>query len=145
MGKINSARVLIGGLVAGVVLTGGNFLANELLFADVGAELFERMGIEVPGGTQIAIFIALSFVIGVVLIWLYAAIRPRFGPGVNTAFIAAMTAWFFASLLASVNFAVLMLISPGQAAIGTVYDLVFFTIAGVAGALLYQESGSASA
>ena len=33
------------------------------------------------GGNAIAVFVILGFVLGLVLVWLYAAIRPRFGPG----------------------------------------------------------------
>jgi len=35
----------------------------------------------------------------VLLVWLYAAIRPRFGPGPATAAKAGVAAWFVGSLL----------------------------------------------
>jgi hypothetical protein len=36
------------------------------------------------GGAQLAMFIAWGFLVGIVAIWLYAGIRPRYGAGPKT-------------------------------------------------------------
>ena len=43
--------------------------------------------------------IFLDFVVGIVLMWLYAAIQPRFRAGVGAAVRAGLVAWFLATLL----------------------------------------------
>ena len=42
--------------------------------------------------------IALDLLTGISILWLYAAIRPRYGPGAKTATIAAFASWFIVSL-----------------------------------------------
>jgi len=42
--------------------------------------------------------IALDLLEGITILWLYAAIRPRYGPGARTAIIAAFAWWFIVSL-----------------------------------------------
>jgi hypothetical protein len=42
------------------------------------------------GTNQIAMFVAMTFVLGIVLVFLYAGLRPWFGAGVKTAIIAAL-------------------------------------------------------
>src|SRR5437667_4515115 len=44
----------------------------------------------------IGVFVIGGFVLGVLLVWLYAAIRPRFGPGPKTSLIAGLVLWFLA-------------------------------------------------
>lgn len=43
--------------------------------------------------TQIGQFTVLAFALGVLMVWLYAANRPSFGPGLATAGIAGMSLW----------------------------------------------------
>ena len=40
----------------------------------------------------------LDLLTGVSILWLYAAIRPRYGPGAKTAIIAGFASWFIVSL-----------------------------------------------
>jgi len=42
--------------------------------------------------------IVLDLLEGITILWLYAAIRPRYGPGARTAIIAAFAWWFIVSL-----------------------------------------------
>jgi hypothetical protein len=39
-------------------------------------------------------WITTDFLLGLVVVWLYAAMRPRFGPGPRTAMVAAAAVWF---------------------------------------------------
>ena len=48
------------------------------------------------GGSAIGGFVFFAFLLGIVTVWLYAAIRPRFGAGAKTAVIAGLFVWFFA-------------------------------------------------
>src|SRR5216110_3124332 len=94
MGKINLGRVLLGGLVAGVVLNAGEWLLNGVVLKSTMDAFFKKCGIPQPGNNFLVIAIAITFVLGIVIVLGYAAIRPRFGPGPKTAIIAALFAWF---------------------------------------------------
>jgi len=84
MSKINMGRVLLGGLAAGVVLDASDGILNSVVLADQWTAYMQSVG-KAPafGGSQIAGFVINGFVLSIALLWLYAAIRPRFGPGLH--------------------------------------------------------------
>src|SRR5207249_12113958 len=52
--------------------------------------------------SMIWVFVVWDIVMGIGLVWLYAAIRPRFGPGAKTAVIAGLALWFFIGLISAI-------------------------------------------
>jgi hypothetical protein len=44
-------------------------------------------------------WIVVDFIMGIIVVWTYAAMRPRFGPGPGTAIKAGLTLWAFATVL----------------------------------------------
>jgi hypothetical protein len=84
---------------------------------------------------------------GLAGVWLYAAIRPRFGAGPRTATIAAVVTWFLV-----IPVPLLGLLPTGWfgrrfAVLWSIEGLVVMVIAVVVGAWLYREedaSGSAA-
>lgn len=46
----------------------------------------------------LATWIVMGFVFGIAAVWLYAAIRPRYGAGIGTPVRAGIAVWSFASL-----------------------------------------------
>src|SRR5687767_13950858 len=94
MTGINVARVLIGGFVAGLVINIGESVFNGWLFASDLQAAVARLNLPPIGGNAIATFVMLAFALGIAMVWLYAAIRPRYGAGVNTALCAGAAVWF---------------------------------------------------
>jgi len=145
MGKINVPKVLIGGLIAGVVLSIIDVLLYgavlkapmEVAWHAVGRPAMSDAlrSIEVPAS------IFLDLVAGVFLVWMYAAIRPRFGAGPGTAVKAGLAGWFLAALLSTMFTA--QGIMPGNIMIiTTLVLLVEYPLAAVIGAKFYTESGA---
>ncbi len=100
MARINTARVVMGGLAAGLVMNVLDFLINGLWLASrwEAQQAMLNPGLkEKAGALGMAGWIVLDFVFGLALVWLYAAIRPRFGPGPRTGAIAALTLWVIAT------------------------------------------------
>src|SRR5689334_24948931 len=93
MGKINFGRAILGGLLAGLVLNIGEYLLNEVVFKNQMEEMFRKLNITPPGGNFIAIAVAITFLLGLLLIFLYAMIGPGYGPGRKTAICAASVVW----------------------------------------------------
>src|ERR1044072_4039532 len=89
MGKINWGRVVVGGLLAGVVLNIVDFVYFGVVMKQDIAAAMQALGKQ-PGAMDslVPLFVALDFVYGIGLLWVYAAIRPRFGAGAKTAGIA---------------------------------------------------------
>jgi hypothetical protein len=139
MGKINVARVILGGLLAGLIINISETVLNLYVIADESTAVLQRLGLEFPGTHQVAIFIAMTFVQGIVMIFLYAGLRPRFGAGAKTAVIAALVMWLVGFMYAFSD--VVLGITPGNLlAIGGAWSLVELIVAAVAGAWLYKES-----
>ena len=138
MGKINYGRVILGGLVAGLIISVGEFVAG-MVFADQSAAVMEALGLSMPGGSAIGMFTVGGFIWSILGIWLYAAIRPRYGAGPKTAMCAASAAWFF-SFLWPIFMDVGMGILPANlATMGAIWSLIEVNIAFLAGAYLYKE------
>jgi len=140
MKKINLGRVLLGGLIAGVVLNIGEYLLNEVVLGDDMRANFAKLGLPEPGGDFIAKAVIATFVLGVVITFLYAAIRTHFGPGVKTAIYAGLFAWFFVTVYTGVIYSSLGLFSMKLLLIGGVWGLVEYSLGAIAGAWIYKEA-----
>ena len=139
MGKINWSRVFVGGLVAGIVM--GVFPA-VLIPRSGGAwfTAFENLGDWATPGFLVSLT-GINVAMGIVAVWLYAAIRPRYGPGPNTAAIAGSAMWLTLGLT-TLLFVRLTDFTIGQFAIIHGPSIVQFVVSTMAGAWLYQEASS---
>ena len=140
---INSQRVLIGGVAAGVV---GNIVG----FVGFGLLLGPRMQAEAiavapalegsaMSGAAIATNIAAQFVIGGLMVWLFAAMRPRFGPGMKTAACAALAVWV-CGLVFHVDWLLVGMMSATSYVLASGLALVQVLVSAAAGASLYRET-----
>jgi hypothetical protein len=144
MGQINMARVGLGGLLAGLVINLSEFVLNAIVLEAEMTAALERLNLPPIGGQAIAVFLAMGFALGIAAVWLYAAIRPRYGAGVGTALCAGATVWFFAYLYPSIGYAVVGMFPVGMTAVAVVWGLVELLAATVAGAWLYREETSSA-
>src|SRR3989441_11726083 len=99
MGKINMQKVLIGGLIAGVVLNIVDYVLYGVVLKAQMAAAMQALGKPPIAGNTILWFVFLDFVVGVFLVWLYAAIRPRYGAGPATAVHGGVAPLFLRVLL----------------------------------------------
>lgn len=139
MNKINFTRVLLGGLVAGVVLNIGEFILNDLIIRTQMQDFLRRLNLPDPGGSFIAVAVILTLVIGVVIVWLYAAMRPRLGPGPKTAICAGVIAWIFVCVYCGVINGFILQVPTNFLIIGIVWCFLEYVLAAIAGAWLYKE------
>jgi hypothetical protein len=138
MGRINVKSVIVGGLVAGLVLNVIDYLVYGMwLGPDLNAAL-QSAG-KKSADSLIPLFVLLDFIYGIVMVYIYAAIRPRFGAGPGTAVHAGLIVWIIAALLHAVGEAPFGLLPMWLYTIGTLVGLVEFPLAAVAGAKFYRE------
>ena len=139
MGKINWGRVLLGGLVAGVVINIVEYVSNVYVFAAQNDAAMKALGVQlVPNA--IPMFLAVGFVLGIATIWLYAAVRPRYGAGAATAVIAALGVWVIGYALPNFEIWLNGIFPARLVCIGTLVGLVEIIVAGVAGSAVYKEA-----
>ena len=140
MSKINWGRVIGGGLLAGLVINVVEYLVNGLWLAADWAAAMKALGKSAEyGAAQIVVFNLWGFAMGVFAVWLYAAIRPRFGAGPTTAYTAAVAAWVPAYLMANVPPAVFGMFPARLMLIGIAVGLFEVIVATQLGASLYKE------
>jgi hypothetical protein len=141
MSGINAGKVLTGGLLAGVVLNVLDFANNALIVGEDFKANNTRLGLDpaaVESTAGIATWIVVDFLLGILIVWTYAAIRPRFGPGPKTAIIAGLVA-YFAILFIMFGLAMGGLFPMALFAKMAVAGVIFNSVAGVAGAWAYKE------
>ena len=140
MSNINTGRVVLGGLLAGLVLNVGEFLLNDFVLGSQMKEFMARHNFPEPTGNFIVLAVGLTFLMGIVLVLGYAMIRSRLGPGVNTAIIAGIFAWFGVYFYTGIINGVLFGLPLGTICMVVVWGLVQYTLAAIAGAWLYKEA-----
>jgi hypothetical protein len=145
MGKINMTKVLVGGLIAGLVLNVIDGVLYGVVLKDQMAAAMASINRPPMTNAQMPWFIFLDFIAGVFLVWLYAAVRPRFGAGPATAAKAGVAAWFVGGLLVTLFMWPMHLMSQNMTIMTTVVTLVEWPLATVIGAKFYTEGASMGA
>ena len=140
MGKINLVRVVMGGLVAGVVINVFEFVLNGYFLANDWRDLMDALHLPQLGMNEVLWFVALGFVAGFAAVWTYAAIRPRFGAGPKAAVYAALLTWVTAYVLTNAFPMVSGTESPAIAHTAMIVGLIEIIAATLAGAFVYRES-----
>ncbi|MFL5501027.1 MAG: hypothetical protein ACJ79Q_07320 [Gemmatimonadaceae bacterium] len=144
---VNTKKVLVGGLVAGVIINIIDFVSNAYI---LGARMKAETDAFKPGlsdtmmqGNAMISYIIMDLVLGFALIWTYAAFRPRYGAGARTATYAAVLFWLLA-LIFTAGYRQMGIMSSGLWWTFAFVGLVNFLIAAWAGAALYSEESGAS-
>jgi hypothetical protein len=140
--KMNIARVLIGGILAGVVvsvITGAAntcFLQNDFLNWAAGMEGHLHPPKQ---GVQVSLWTVMALLDGLVSVWIYAGLRSSCGAGVRTALLSGFLVWIvgrFCVALDMIGLGVFPLrLLMGQSILG----LLALLPGSVIGAWLYRE------
>ncbi len=142
---INTKKVLLGGLAAAVVLNVIDYIVNARVLADrlnAAADAFKPgLSAQMMSGSAIVGYVITDLVVGLLLIWTYAAIRPRFGPGMRTATYAALLFWILGFLF-NLGYKQMGLMPANLWWTLAVVSLVCFLIATWVGAWIYTEEAA---
>ncbi|HMF88266.1 MAG TPA: hypothetical protein VK575_09310 [Gemmatimonadaceae bacterium] len=143
---MNTGKVLIGGVVAGVVMNVIDFIVNMFIVGNrmkAETEAFKPgLSDQMMSSSTMVSYIVMDFVLGFALIWTYAAIRPRFGPGIKTASYAAILFWILAGIFLS-GYLHMGMMSSGLWFTFAALGLVNFLLSAWAGAKFYTEDAAA--
>jgi hypothetical protein len=146
MGRINIGRVILGGIVAGIVVNILGYLLDGLLLVDQWNAGMKALGKGELSVSQIVGFNIIGLAYGIFVVWLYAAIRPRYGPGPKAAVFAGLMAWVIGTLLPNVAFMGVNGLFPQNLTIATTAGALVGSLAGaLAGAAVYKEEGGGTA
>lgn len=137
--NINVGRVIAGGLLAGLVINISETVLNLVVVAaDMEAALKAR-NLPPLEMSPIVGFVIFSFLLGIAMMWLYAAMRPRLGPGVKTAVITGVLVWLLAYVYPGLGMMFIGFLPMGLTVFTLVWGLAEVVAGAVAGAWVYKE------
>jgi hypothetical protein len=140
MGRINFGRVILGGIVAGIVGDLLGYLVDGVMLAPQWAAGMRALGRTEFSVPSIVAFNVIGLVYGIFMVWLYAAIRPRYGAGPTTAACAGLAVWTAGVLLPNAGLMGAAGLFPASLTVMTTGGgIVEMVVAALAGAALYKE------
>lgn len=142
MNRIKNKRLIVAGIITFIVDIFLELMVESIIgpvfFSQAFTEWYQ--GIEVQNWVFTNQFLDLS--IGLLncmlLIWLYAALRPMFGVGAKTALITSLFWFIFVSAFA-INLANIGYFSMTIALLESIYMLIELPIALLVGAYIYEK------
>lgn len=144
MSKINYGRVILGGIVAGIIADFLDWFLNSFLVGHHWENAMKSLNRPNAYHGAFIYWLYLGYMIGgILLVWVYAAIRPRFGAGVKTAVYAGLVVWALTSL-PNISNAITGMFSPRLMLYATFTGAVEVVIGAIVGAALYKEAESTS-
>jgi hypothetical protein len=94
MSKVNMGKVILGGIVGGIVLNIIDYLVNGVWLAPQWMAAASKLsGANPMSGNAIAGYVVGDFIFAIMIVWVYAAIRTRYGPGAGTGIKASLAVW----------------------------------------------------
>jgi hypothetical protein len=149
MGKINYGRVILGGIVGGIVAFLLHWFLNGVVLIQLWIANANRLN---PSGHNAASVPALLLglyliaTVGNILItWIYAAARPRLGAGMRTAVCVGLVAWALAFLLPNAAWYLTGIFSRRLLFYNALSGIAVIVGGAIIGAALYKETESTAA
>ena len=138
---INNGRVIAGGLLAGLIINVLDTMWNLTVLAGDNEAMVDRLGLDPVVLTSFFYAIpwmVVNFVIGPVIVWNYAAMRPRLGAGPRTAILAGLVP-YVAITAVLCGFAGMGVFTVPMVVKSSALALLNVAVASMAGAWMYKE------
>jgi hypothetical protein len=144
---MNTKRILVGGLLAATIIVVAEMLLYSGVLADAMAAAQAQKGVKPEASWGGTLYLVTTIPLGLLLAWLYAAIRPRFGPGPATALRAGGFLWVATWLVYYVWLTPsgpgcdngLLFLEPGLTALVLTWELAGVLLAALATGWVYRE------
>jgi hypothetical protein len=142
MGGINVIRWLMGGIAAGILVwliegAGALFYMGDMETALAA----HNLSMEMSAGVWVQT-IVVSLIVGLALVFFYAAARPRFGPGPKTATLMAVVFWVSSYLLSLIGYGMIGLYPTTMLTLWGLIGLIELILAANLGGWIYREARS---
>jgi len=143
---MNWGRIIGGGLLAGLVMNISEFVLHAVVLRADGEAIVKDLnqrGYHLPtegDPNALMLLLGITFVLGILAVWTYAAARPRFGPGPGTAICVGLAVWAMSYLYSAVYVYAGFPIFPAKIILlPAVWTFVEMPVATLIGAWLYKE------
>jgi MFS family permease len=140
------SRVLLGGVLAGLVINIVEFLVNGVLLMTAWGDALRALNRPEQYTTaQVVAFNLWGFLMGIGAVWVYAQIRDRYSPGPRTAIYAGLAVWAIGYAFGAIPSAAMGLFPGRLIGYGLLAGLVEVNIGAVLGAWVYRPRAEARA
>lgn len=140
MHGINLNRLLVGGFVVGVLLWLLEAASSMIYLDDMRVALqAHNLVLQMKSSTWLA-SLAGFLMFGLTLVFMYVAMRPRFGPGPKTAIVAAVTLWLGGYVTSLIGYDQIALYPRSLLYLWGVVGLLQLIIGSLVGAWIYRET-----
>lgn len=142
MASINTGRVIVGGLVGGLVANICDFTWNMTVLKDDMAAMSQKFGMDPAAAASMSAavpWIVIDFVFGLLVVFAYAGMRPRFGAGPKTAIVAGLTL-YLAVTAVLYGFTSMGMMPMDAFMRGSATSLVTVVLGSLAGCAVYKEA-----
>ncbi|MDH3727671.1 MAG: hypothetical protein OER77_09080 [Myxococcales bacterium] len=132
--------IIKGDLLAGLVINIGGAVQNELVMKDQWDAALQSLDRPPISGASALWLILMGFAMGIALVWIYAAVSPRFTESRKAAVAAGLITWLLVYVLAF-GWSAAMDVYSTKLYLSTVGWTLFETLAAsFAGAWLYERA-----
>ena len=135
---INVKRVITSGLVAGIIISLSAITMVPIVGNEMDTVLANR-GLPPLSNLDMLYFCFVSFIYGIFLIFLYAALTPQFKSKTKTAMIASFIVWILSHVIGNVANVVYGFMPVKLTVIGTIWGLGELLLASLLASRLYDS------
>lgn len=142
MAAINQGKVLVGGLLAGLVFNIVDVVTGLTILQTDMKVMVDRLHLDpavLSDPMKMLPWILIDFMMGVLVVWTYAAMRPRFGAGPVTAVKAGGVLWLGVSLI-MLGFVTMGVFTMDLYVKQSLASLASVLLGSMAGASIYKEA-----
>ncbi len=139
MAGMNLRRILVGGIVAGLIVFVCEGIANMFYDEQVTAALTEMGRSMEMSASALGLIILSCILSGVVAIFFYAAVRPRLGPGPRTAVLVVLGLYLGGYIPTLIGYRLMGMFS-GLLLLWAIIGLVEMILAVLVGSWIYKEA-----
>jgi hypothetical protein len=139
---VNLGKLVAGGVLAGIVMNICDYVSNNFVLVTDWEHIARIRNVDIAdmsSSTALVTYIVVDLLLGFLVVWTYAAIRPRLGRGPGTAVIAGFMV-FAAQALLMASYAVSFL-TWDVFIRGGLLMLVTALAGALSGAWVYGEEG----
>ncbi len=123
---MKTGAIIKGGILAGVLINCSEFVLNTIVIP-----------VEADAAGSMMFWVLYAFVLGLLVAYMYALVRPRWGPGPKTAACAGIMVWILHTLLPASGMANMGLYPLSVLGLG--WTLAEMAVAGLFAGVLYSE------
>ena len=147
MARINVGRMLLGGIVAGILMFLADAFIHGTLLQEHWMAAMKAAGRSVAQeehGSDMVYFAAFELLRGLAMAWVYSVFRTHYGPGPKTAVRAALGVWAMMFPIFFLQEIPLGFYSTTLLGLWSLYEVVPSVIAGLVAGALYKDPPAAA-